>query len=112
MSAHRQNALDIPAHPAPIEQVTIRQPSGVLQAAALIGGAAALALVVTLPLWLQRTTAEVAPVRTPTVHVFPLEPIDGRQLAEIRAEAFRAGLDEGLRQSGCTAALSLPIAAR
>ena len=64
--------------------------------------------------YLLEPVAQATPVRTPEVVVFPLEPIDGQRLAAIRAEAFRAGLAEGLQQGGCTAGapLSLPVAQR
>jgi hypothetical protein len=52
------------------------------------------------------------PLRTPDVLAFPVEPVDGQRLAQIRAEAFRAGLAEGLQQSCGVPVLDRPVAAR
>jgi hypothetical protein len=93
MSAHRQNFTPAPAR---TDRTQVR-----LALIAVLGSAA---------VWLAIATCQLLAWPTADVQVVPMEPIDSERLAQIRAEAFRAGY-ESAAQAGCSRqGLSLPIA--
>jgi hypothetical protein len=105
MSPHRYTPA-IPPAPRP-ERHQRAEPFTIALLFFTFAGAGALSLV-----WDEPAIAK--PVHSPNVVVFPLEAVDGQRLAEIRAEAFGAGLAEGLAQGVCNTAatLSHPVAQR
>lgn len=58
---------------------------------------------------LQRVAPLAKPVRTPSVQITPLEPLDAQQLiAEIRIRAWRAGYLTA-QQAHCRQAVAMPM---
>ena len=84
-----------PVDPQPIEQVTIATTSSRAQVAAVIGVAISLAMVVA--------------VAVPDSEAKPADN-QAQAIIDARVEGFRAGLQEGLQQQGCTITLSQPLA--
>jgi hypothetical protein len=102
MSAHR-----ITYRPAP-------QRHSAFTARAAFGAVAVVAVLGTAVIAISRGGEDAGPIATPIptpdVRAFPLEPLDGQRLADIRVEAFRAGMATAL-QDGCVPGpLATPIA--
>ncbi len=102
MSAYRINFI-----PEPLPR-TGRRP--LATGATVVGLTLVMWGLVGLLMHVDQPAALATPVRTPDVQVFPLEPIDSPRLAQLRAEAFRAGYATARQQAGCATAAASPIA--
>lgn len=111
MSQHRQHYFEANFRPeqTPDMEHPIARGMVVLMAIAALG--AALSYTAARP---DDEAPVITPVRTPVVQVYELPPLeaDEARTHAALAEGFRAGLEEGLGQQGCTPPLARPIASR
>lgn len=113
MSQHRQHYFEANFFPENAQQATEHS----VGRAVAIGALVVACLGTALSAAKDRLFPEppvVTPVRSPIVQVYALPPmdVDEQRVAVLRAEAFRAGLQEGLAQQGCRPTLSYPITTR